>query len=1211
MDYGNVEVVARHLIKVTKPDFMEMPAQGILCTLDGISNVHGYWSPEHIAKFEDMVLEQFFTAKVKSFGLNGIHSVELSKEGENFQINLVFGRLTGTLCLEEDSDSSSRSVTVGRDRTNLQVTVESDSRNRRTLPKGRPLTKNAKNRRDGIQDADLLRDDGASSSDSQSFASCASDTSVCYKSYKFPIGSQLDVCMIFLISPHEFWCQPLSMGSKLKTLMKELNDKNSGATRLEFEGIPSSKTPCLAKFSDDRMWYRAEVVEVKQGKAAIFYVDYGNAEILPLSELRVLPLRYADVPTLAVKCCLNLDPKSVWSDLRINRLQELALDKRLSAKVVSRMAGTYMLELYEPNTQKNLVSIVEDKDLLHQLPINNDMNLRVNVSWVTTPDDFWLHMANNERLLKNMVQEMQVYYDAVKEKYTEYPSVGAYVVAQFSEDNAWYRALVEEVFDSKVKVRFVDFGNDEVLSLSNLRPLNPIFGICPCQAVRCRLQDIKPLSIKGWTPDVKDYLENLDGDLICTFKKLVKNVFHVEIREDGQSVAESLVNAGLAAMMDVKPVHTPEMNRQTSLRGLLNNFKVIEVLPNQVKSVMISYCNGLTDFWCQMAGFTDELNNLMDELAIEYDSSNLRPVSNRHFPVGSPCIAKYSEDDTWYRAVVVEAMTSSYSVQFVDYGNIEEVNPANMRQMTSKFMRLPKLAVPCKLYGIHSSSAPQDVTFTELVFEKTMKAQFLNAHPSDGLYEVNLLQDDGVSVIESLEEFTAAVRSDRKMLGLSNGTLEIPIIPVNQKLAKGHSKIGSVCFAYSPDHFFIHFEEDDDKIDEASEMLNAEYSQDIWTNKCLTHIEQGMICCAKYSVDDQWYRACVLENNGDTVSVCFVDYGNSENLSPQNLRPLLEVFCYMPALAYKFGLAGILPMENEWSQEVCDLFERIVVDETWTIRNMGNNECLLMSDENVSNVLDLLVKSGHARKKDADISTSKDTKTTIQPSSVLLPTKIYFDVIFEKMEDLSQESQSLHDILFIPDVIFPNVDVPSDEIQCCITHLTESLRPGIFYLRLASQDEKYSDLLVTLCNKLTNYSNPVLEVNTICCVYLTEKKSMCRGVITSVDKSVVGLVDVKAIDSGHYLRDVPVSSIRGISDEACTIPPLAYPCVLENCLDWNKRMRSRFHLLTYGHFLTVHFKSTSRPYIVELFDESGNKISDAINGKMTTVNKEDNKDESK
>ena len=1191
---------------------MEMPAQGILCTLDGISNVHGYWSPEHIAKFEDMVLEQFFTAKVKSVGPNGIHSVELSKEGENFQINLVFGRLTGTLCLEEDSDSSLRSVTVGRDRTNLQVTVESDSRNRRTPPKGRSMTKNSKCRRDGIQDADLLRDDGASSSDSQSFASCASDTSVCYKSFKFPIGSQLDVCMIFLISPHEFWCQPLSMGSKLKNLMKELNDKNSGATGLEFEGIPSSKTPCLAKFSDDRMWYRAEVVEVKQGKAAVFYVDYGNAEILPLSELRVLPPRYADVPTLAVKCCLNLDPKSVWSDSRISRLQELALDKRLSAKVVSRMAGTYVLELYEPNMQKNLVSIVEDKDLLHQLPINNDMNLRVNVSWVTSPDDFWLHMANNEQLLENMVQEMQDYYDVATEKYTEYPSVGTSVVAQFSEDNAWYRAIVEEVFDSKVRVRFVDFGNDEVVVRANLRPLIPVFAQYPCQAVRCRLPDIKPVSMKGWTPDVKAYLETLDGDLISTFKKLVKNVFFVEIRQDGQSVVEKMVNAGLAAMIDVKSVHPPEMNRQTSLRGLLNNFKVIEVLPNQVKSVMISHCTGLTDFWCQMAGFTDELNNLMDELAMEYDLINFRPVGNRHFPVGSPCIAKYSEDNTWYRAVVVDAVAGSYSVQFVDYGNIEKVNPANMRQMTSKFMRLPKLAVPCKLYGIHSSSAPQDDTFTELVLEKTMKAQFLNAHPPDGVYEVNLLQDDGVSVLDSLEEFTVPVNSDRKMLGLSNGTLEIPIIPVNEKLAQGHSKIGSVCFSYSPDHFFIHFEEDDDKIDEASEMLNAEYSQDIWTNKYLTHIKQGMICCAKYSVDDQWYRACVLENNGDTISVCFVDYGNSENVSPQNLRPLLEVFCYMPALAYKFGLAGILPVENEWSQEVCDLFERIAVDETWTIRNMGSNKCLLTSDENGTNVLDLLVKAGHAKKKDSDFSTSKNAKATIQPSSVLLPSKIYVDVIFEEKDDLSQESQFLPDnILFMPDVIFPNVDVPSDENQCSITHLTESLHPGIFYLRLASQDEKYSDLLMTLCNKLTNYNNPLLEVNTICCVYLAESKNMCRGVITSVDKSVVGFVDVKAIDSGHYLRDVPVSSIRGISDEARTIPPLAYPCILEDCPNWNERIRSRFHLLTYGRHLTVVFKkSSSRPYIVELFDENGDKISYAINGKIT-INMQVNKDESK
>lgn len=37
------------------------------------------------------------------------------------------------------------------------------------------------------------------------------------------------------------------------------------------------------------------------------------------------------------------------------------------------------------------------------------------------------------------------------------------------------------------------------------------------------------------------------------------------------------------------------------------------------------------------------------------------------------CLAKYSEDDTWYRAVVEEKCFDTAKVLFVDYGNREAV----------------------------------------------------------------------------------------------------------------------------------------------------------------------------------------------------------------------------------------------------------------------------------------------------------------------------------------------------------------------------------------------------------------------------------------------------------------------------------------------------------------------------------------------------------
>ena len=42
---------------------------------------------------------------------------------------------------------------------------------------------------------------------------------------------------------------------------------------------------------------------------------------------------------------------------------------------------------------------------------------------------------------------------------------------------------------------------------------------------------------------------------------------------------------------------------------------------------------------------------------------------------GSPCCARFSEDNLWYRGKILERMSNSrFKVRFVDYGNCETVS---------------------------------------------------------------------------------------------------------------------------------------------------------------------------------------------------------------------------------------------------------------------------------------------------------------------------------------------------------------------------------------------------------------------------------------------------------------------------------------------------------------------------------------------------------
>jgi hypothetical protein len=51
------------------------------------------------------------------------------------------------------------------------------------------------------------------------------------------------------------------------------------------------------------------------------------------------------------------------------------------------------------------------------------------------------------------------------------PKKGEKVAAVFSEDGAWYRALVLKVSATAAEVRFVDYGNTEEVPLRNIAPL--------------------------------------------------------------------------------------------------------------------------------------------------------------------------------------------------------------------------------------------------------------------------------------------------------------------------------------------------------------------------------------------------------------------------------------------------------------------------------------------------------------------------------------------------------------------------------------------------------------------------------------------------------------------------------------------------------------------------------------------------------------------
>jgi staphylococcal nuclease domain-containing protein 1 len=69
------------------------------------------------------------------------------------------------------------------------------------------------------------------------------------------------------------------------------------------------------------------------------------------------------------------------------------------------------------------------------------------------------------------------------------PKAGDLVSAKFS-DGSWYRAKIRRASSIKkeAEVTFIDYGNQDSVSFSNIRPLDPKFRSLPGQAQDARLR---------------------------------------------------------------------------------------------------------------------------------------------------------------------------------------------------------------------------------------------------------------------------------------------------------------------------------------------------------------------------------------------------------------------------------------------------------------------------------------------------------------------------------------------------------------------------------------------------------------------------------------------------------------------------------------------------------------------------------------------------
>ncbi|KAF8806427.1 transcription factor [Phlegmacium glaucopus] len=181
---------------------------------------------------------------------------------------------------------------------------------------------------------------------------------------------------------------------------------------------------------------------------------------------------------------------------------------------------------YDEEASK-VAEVVEDK--AEAVPLKSEY-LDVIVSDVRTTNGFAfsVQILNTEGIasLEKLMREFSIHHRSTSAAPPGFvPKGGDLVSAKFS-DGAWYRAKIRRSSPLKkeAEVTFIDYGNQDTVAFSNIRPLDPKFRSLPGQAHDSRLSFVKLAD-----SDSDYHSEAVDRfRALCEGRKLVANIDHKE-----------------------------------------------------------------------------------------------------------------------------------------------------------------------------------------------------------------------------------------------------------------------------------------------------------------------------------------------------------------------------------------------------------------------------------------------------------------------------------------------------------------------------------------------------------------------------------------------------------------------------------------------------------------------------------------------------------
>ncbi|NXG86387.1 TDR15 protein, partial [Stercorarius parasiticus] len=541
----------------------------------------------------------------------------------------------------------------------------------------------------------------------------------------------------------------------------------------------------------------------------------------------------------------------------------------------------------------------------------------------------------------------------------ENPEPGLLCCARYSKDMCYYRGVVIEVLHENINVYFLDFGNTDTVPCYHVKTLLPEFSDLPALALCCALACTFPVDDVWVKKEIDFFKHIVCNKLLLLQvigKQNNKYIVNAQYRNGLQqgNVATCMVQAGYAEYWEKtldsvlnlakknqapnrhkskkkkvnaqsicnirknkvcgngevfqkeKSLNVPSVLRESVAlscfgKGAISKrcksvhekklfYKEFVFKPGAVFEVVCSYIVSSADFSCQLQSKLPELNNLMEQIQTYY-----KEHTSPYKPGQVACVVKCHKDGKWYRATVLEQVsTNEVNVVFVDYGYRERVLLKDLQAVLPDFLAVESQAFRCGLKNVPLQV--DSLNWSEEVrrhFEDFISASrgpltciicALILVSPNCLCNVVDLQTPFISAEEFLRERGL---TQSEYMGLRNlaslGSL------YSFCYSSFNIKIGSeeevyITHVHSPSKFYCQLNRNTGTIEALMKKVSVISKM---SNNAKYDTSNTRLCIARYFEDGLFYRALAFPVES-TSYLCadFVDFGNKNIVERDQLIPI-------------------------------------------------------------------------------------------------------------------------------------------------------------------------------------------------------------------------------------------------------------------------------------------------------------------------------------